>query len=448
MTFTAISIFTTLSFRKLFLVRILLPKVSKMGKIVLSIFVFLSYTNLFAQGEAAVPTLLLQQSISLYGAGQIGAAIPTNDPTGFYFNPANLGLASQNNHVSSSFMPEKANWLNVLNSNTTFSTYGFNIGYNFQKKFHKIPISVGLGYIHNIFDLGKQYRDNSNREEDYLGNPKDSFKSFSVGIGVNYYLMFNFGISFKSFNSQLLANYNIFTGKPKVIEANGTAKDYGIMIIAPISQLLLNNANYYLHSKAFIKPKANFTLGYSLTNVGDEIYFSDKAQSDPIPRTARFGYTLDLGLDLFVKGQKINAINYSFTAEAEDILINNNLNGFEYQGAFGDIKLGKNLVELKGDEDVTVRRGHIFKFFETLILETGRFDGHGFSAEGNNRKANGFGLSSEGILKLLSATINNPILSFVSHHFVAEYFSSTLFTDSPLETNLKGINLNFKNIDF
>lgn len=449
MTFTAIGIFTTLSFRKLFSVRILLPKVSKMEKIVLAIFVFLSYTTLFAQDEAAVQTLLLQQSISLYGAGQIGAAIPTNDPIGFYFNPANLGFAAQNNHVSLSFMPEKANWFRVSNSNTTFSSYGFNIGYNFQKKFHKIPISVGLGYIHNIFDFGKQYRDNSNREEDYLGNPKDSFKSFSVGIGVNYYLMFNFGISFKSFNSQLLTNYNIFTGKPKVIEANGTARDYGVMIIAPISQLLFNNANYYLNSKAFIKPKANFTLGYSLTNVGDEIYFTDKAQSDPIPRTARFGYTFDLGLDLFIKKTKINAINYSFTAETEDRLIRViPSKGFEYQSFMGDIKFGKNLIGLKGDDDVTVRRGHIFKFFETLILETGRFDGHGFSAEANNRKANGFGFSSEGILKLLSATIDNPILSSVSHHFVVEYYSSNFLVDHPLETNLKGINLYFKNIDF
>lgn len=418
-----------------------------MKKVFLAALVLFSFNRLFAQGEAAFPTLLLQQSISLYGAGQIGAAIPTNDPTGFYFNPANLGFAAQNNHVSSSFMPEKANWLKALNSNTTFSTYGFNIGYNFQKKFHKIPVSVGLGYIHNIFDLGKQYRDNSKREEDYLGNPKDSFKSFSIGIGINYYLLFNFGISFKSFNSQLLTAPNIFT-KPAIIEANGTARDYGLMIITPISHLFFNGLKYKLNPDSFLKPDVNFTLGYSLTNVGDEIFFTDKAQSDPIPRTARLGYTFDFGLDLFIKKTKINAINYSFTAEAEDGLIKNNLNGFEYQGLMGDIKLGRNLIELKGDQNVIVRRGHIFKFFETLILETGRFDGNGFGTGDNNRKSAAIGFSSEGILKFLSAEINNTILSFVSNHFVVEYYKSNLFVDHPLETNLKGINIYLQNINF
>jgi len=413
-----------------------------MKKIVLAVMVLFSYNPIFGQGGTAVPFLLLQQSVSLDGAGQIGAAIPTNDPAGFYLNPANLGYAAQNNHVSTFFMPAKTKW--GVFPNITFSTYGFNIGYNLQKGFKSIPISIGFGYIHNVFDYGKKYRNDNFREENYLGNPKDSFKSFSLGVGLNYYVLFNFGISFKSFTSKIVNNsYEYLTA-----EAKGTAIDYGAMIITPISKLFFNDAMLSFNKSTTLKPIANFTIGYSLTNVGNEIYYIDKTQSDPIPRTARLGYTFDFGLDLFVKGQKINAINYSFTAEAEDRLIQNKIIGeAEYQGFMGDINFGKNLVELKGDNNVTVRRGHILKLFETLILETGRFDGNGFGNGLNNRKANGMGFSSEGILKLISATINNPILSFVSHHFVVEYYSSNLFADFPFETNFKGINLYFKNID-
>lgn len=47
--------------------------------------------NIYSQGEAAVPFLVLQQSPQFTGAAQVGVAVPPIDPMGFYLNPAVLG---------------------------------------------------------------------------------------------------------------------------------------------------------------------------------------------------------------------------------------------------------------------------------------------------------------------------------------------------------------------
>ena len=78
----------------------------------LSLFSFSLITNKsFSQGEAAVPFLLLQPSPSLSAMGQTGTALPTEDPFGFLWNPAQLGYTSQNNNFSFIFYPSKFEWL-------------------------------------------------------------------------------------------------------------------------------------------------------------------------------------------------------------------------------------------------------------------------------------------------------------------------------------------------
>ena len=112
-----------------------------------------------------------------------------------------------------------------------------------------------------------------------------------------------------------------------------------------------------------------------------------------------------------------------------------------YQGMLGDINFGKHLIDLKGDQNVVVHRGHIFRFFETIIITSGRYNGHGF----NNYKSNGFGFSSEGIFKLLSRSIKNSAIGFIANHLAIEYFHSNNFVDTNFETNFQGLALYFKN---
>ena len=391
------------------------------------IFFFLLYKPSFSQGEAALPFLEIQQSPLLLGAGQIGVSIPMSDPLGFYYNPAQLGYFSRDNNFSMLALPQKTKWFKYFapNLNLSFNTYGMTAGYNFKNKYN-LPLSIGIGYIHSRVDYG-EFVSNTRTFESY-----DAFDCYSLGASYNYFLLFNLGFSMKSYDSHL----------SDLPTASGTAFDFGTLIIAPISNLLFENIKYNLDPNSYIKPKFDLSLGYSILNLGKKVIYIDQAQADPIPRTARLGYTFDFGVDLFTNQIKLNAFDYSFTAEAEDILINSDETGFHgYQGMLGDINFGKHLIELKGDQNVVVHRGHIFRLFETVIITSGRYNGHGF----NNYKSNGFGFSSEGIFKLLSSSIENNVIGFIANHFVLEYYHTNNFVDSDFETNFQGLAFYFKN---
>lgn len=377
-----------------------------------------------SQEEAAVPFLELQQSPLLQGAGQIGVSVPMTEPLGFYYNPAQLGYFSRKNNFSILTLPQKTRWFKYLGPpNLSFQTLGMTASYNFKNKYN-LPLSIGAGYIHNIVTFG--------RSDSY-----DTFDCFSIGAGYEYYLIFNTGFSVKPYTSVIADSP---TGNQ--IKANGTAFDFGTLITVPFSQLLLNDVKYALDKESYFKPKIDLSLGYSILNLGKEIAYIDPAQADPIPRTARIGYTFNFGIDLFTNQIKLNAFDYSFSAEAEDVLINSDETGFHgYQSMLGDINFGKHLIELKGDQNVVVHRGHIFRLFETVIIASGRYNGNGF----NNYKSNGFGFSSEGIFKLLSRSIENNVIGFVANHFVLEYYHTNNFVDSELETNFQGIAFYFKN---
>lgn len=393
------------------------------------------------QGEAALPFLYFQQSPLLIGAGQIGAAIPMKDATGFYYNPAQLGYFSHENNLSIFFMPQETKLYPDFKLDLTFRSFGLSAGYNFKKNTNDLPLSIGVGYLHNKFSYGEFVRTGPD-SPDPIGTYEsyDAFDCFSVGVGYDYFCLFNIGFAIKSYTSHLLSTAQ------EGGNASGTAFDFGAMIITPISRLLFNDYKLRLDEESFFKPKFDFTLGYSLTNVGKKITYSDPAQADPIPRTARLGYSLNFTMELFTKGEKLNLLDYSFTAEADDILIKKSIDGSipEYENILGNINPGKHLIALKADQNVVVHRGHIFRIFESVILASGRYQGRGFY---DNRKSNGYGLSSEGLFKLYSKFSDDPIIDYIANHFVLEYYNTNNFVNSFLETNFKGLVLNFKGVE-
>lgn len=401
----------------------------------------------FAQGEGAMPVMTLQTSLPLLGAGWIGTAKPNNDPIGFYLNPAILGYSSQNNHASLFFMPTKANWIPYWKHDLTKNTYGFNVGYNFNEL--GIPISVGFGYIHDYMDYGVFKITGSNGPK-VIGkfNSYDTFNTYSFGVGIDYYLLFNFGMSVKPYESHL--SNRPTENEVGAGEAEGTAYDYGTMIIAPISKLLFNNAKYEFCKTAYIKPVMNFTLGYSITNVGDKIIYYDKAQADPLSRTGRLGYTFDFGYDVHINNTEINLFTYSFTAEVEDILIKkrnfNSSKPSEYQSFLGDIDIWDNLVLLNSNNKVVVHKGHTLNLFETLTLTSGSFSGRGYHTTVGT---SGYGLSSEGLLKIVSSNSDSSLLNYFAKHFAIEYYDIAIFRDyNGFTTKMQGISLHMKNIKF
>ena len=410
----------------------------------------------FAQGEGAMPVMTMQTSLPLMGAGIIGTAKPNNDPIGFYLNPAILGYSSQNNHASLFFMPNKADWLPSFDLDLTKNSYGFNLGYNFKE--FGLPISLGFGYLHDKMDYGTFYSTGPYSPE-IIGefDSYDIYDVYSLGIGIDYYLLFNFGMSIKPFESNLSdqpTENEIGIGK-----VESTAFDYGAMIIAPISKLFFDNLKYDFYENAYIKPVVNFTLGYAISNIGDEVMYVDEAQKDPLSRTERLGYTVNFGLDAMINNTAINLFSYSFTAEVEDILLNRKVLITEndnygqsffyytdgYQTPLSDINVWDNLVLLSPNDEIILHKGHTLTLFETLTLTSGSYIGRGYYTTVGT---SGYGFSSEGISKIISNSVENSFLKYLVKHFVIEYFNATILKDyNRLDTELSGISLHMKNIE-
>lgn len=398
--------------------------------------------KLYSQGEGVMTFTTIQQSPLLLGSGQIGVSIPNDDVLGFYFNPAILGHSARQNHSSISIMPDKTLWSTFwFNNNVNFNNYGINLGYNLKSTKLELPISIGIGFLHSKIDFGNrgitsEFGPEIIKEvESY-----DLFNSFSLGIGFDYYVKINFGISLKSFVSQIggKVTNDQFTN----FSIDGTMLDYGGLITLPIYELITQDKKYQLENALAIKPISNFSIGYATANIGDEVEYVD-FQKDPLLRTARLGYTFELGFDLLLNKAKINFVNYSFTAEAQDILIKPNdqsNSGIKYQSGLGDIDISNNLIKLKEDNKVIVHRGHIFKFFDTLILTSGRFAGRGYNS---SRVTDGIGFTSKGLFNFMNALSNNNIIQFIAKHFVIEYFDANVefFTNTP--TNFDALSIHF-----
>ena len=97
-----------------------------------------------AQGEAAISFLVTPLSPSLNAMGATGTSIPTDDPYGFLFNPAQLGHTSQTTNLSFIFYPSKVNFPNYY-TDLNLSGIAVNLGYNF-KSLVGIPLSIGFGF--------------------------------------------------------------------------------------------------------------------------------------------------------------------------------------------------------------------------------------------------------------------------------------------------------------
>lgn len=404
------------------------------------IFIFVSLQDSdFAQGEAAVPFLLLQPSPSLSAMGQTGTALPTKDPFGFVWNPAQLGYTSQHNNLSFIFYPSDIDWLPVFNLGLKIRGLAFNAGYNF-KDLIGFPLSLGFGYSKTELNFG-QFVSTMDPVSDVF-EPKDYYNAYSIGLGVDYFVHFNVGYTIKSITSTLS---DTPAGEEQTIaKAEATVTDFGILLTVPVLHLIDENVRIGVKDKNVLKPDVNFSLGYSKSNIGDDLYYIDPAQADPLPRIDRLGYGITAGLDYVSDDIKLNTLNLSFTVEADDILINRDSTGeWSYQSTLSDLRFWKNVINIEGDEKIVSHAGFRIDLFETLSLSTGHFTGRGFQV----RKTNGFELRAKGLFKLYALWAKDPITEFLRDHIDIVYYNTNFFADHELETKMTGLALYLHNLD-
>ena len=384
-----------------------------------------------AQGEGAIPFLVFPLSPSLNAMGATGTSIPTDDPYGFLFNPAQLGHTSQSTNLSFIFYPSKVNFESI--DKLKLTGIALNLGYNF-KNLVGIPLSIGFGFSNPELNFGELF-----------GNTgaKDFYNAYSFGIGVDYFVQFNAGVTYKDITS-ILPNQPIPIGEENGdVKTEGNTIDYGLLLNIPVIKLIDDKLSINIIDNIPIKPSFNFSAGYSQSNIGDEVYYIDSAQSDPLPRTARLGYGISLGLDFLIDGSLFGFIKFEFSVDAEDILIERDMFGFEYQNGIGDIDIGRNIIQIKGDDKVVSRSGYRIYLMETLAITNGKFSGKGY----NLSTTTGIEIRSTGLLKMLSKYSSSKAFEFIANHFDLRYYRTT-YSPNELDLEMDGIALFISGFEF
>ncbi len=211
--------------------------------------------NLFAQGEAAAPFLLIAPGARAGGLGEANVAL-ADDAYATYWNPAGLGKLR-----GKEFSGMHASWLPQFKLGDMFYDFA-----SYTQHFEGLG-TFGLSAIY--LTLGEQ--EHMSEENQSLG----TFDSFQLALGASYGTQITDNLSVGStlkFIYLKLTNSNIQVGAQST-DGTGTsvAIDLGV----------LYNPNWF---------NKRLTLGANLMNLGPKVTFIDAAQADPIPTNLKAGF--------------------------------------------------------------------------------------------------------------------------------------------------------------
>lgn len=408
------------------------------------IFIILSTNKSFTQEESAVWFLTFPVSPSQNAMGYTGTSLPIEDPYGFLLNPAQLGYTSQQNNLSFMIYPSNVKLWGIDQFQIRGSA--INIGFNF-KDLIGFPISLGFGYANQKLELKYNLFPSDGTQDE------QKYNAYSAGIGLDYYVEFYAGLTYKDIKSVI--SPPIFSSALATYEAKGNTWDFGLLLNVPVIKLVDQDLRFEVLNKKPIKPYFDISFGYSQSNIGDEIYYVDPSQSDQLPRTARLGYGFSTGADIMIEKAPLKFVGFDFTVDAEDLLYKYKflqtgesaipiIRKFDgYQSFFGDINIWKNIIQIKGDDNVIVHAGGQFNFLESLIIKFGHVTGKSL----NNKTTNGLEIRSSGFLKLLNEVTGSPVVNFISKHFDIRYYNSNYIAGDNMETNVKGLAIYIHNLD-
>ncbi len=398
-------------------------------------FIAILFNSASAQFQAALPFLAYPVSPDNAAMGSIGTALPAYDAYGFLYNPAKLGYQGQSTNFSLQFYlhnPELGgSSYGFLHDN--INSFGFNLGYNFEHLL-KIPLSVGAGYVSTTFNSHEFIELSSFAQ-------KDSYNAYSLGIGFNYPVSFSAGITYKSITSDLYG-YSIKDDKGG---KGAGALDLGLFINVPVFNLIGLKIQNEISRNLRIVPSLDFSIGYSQSNIGSKVYYIDRAQADPLPRIARAGYGISAGIRLPKEIYDIELLHLDFGSEAEDYLIVRDSTGrtLPYQTFLGDISIGKNILGIKGDQNVYSHTG-----IKIGILESAEYMRGHISGPFDLQKTDGWGFRLKGLFTFLADQRTNAAMNFVADHIDLRYYNTRYLINAYQEASYSGIELLFSNFIF
>ena len=391
-----------------------------------------------AQGESALPFLLIAPNSEANGWGGVSTAVASENPVATLANPGQLGIFSPHNYFAATTYAPKTSWLPSYGlEDLTYNVSAINAGVNLGEPFDlPVPFSVGVGYSRVYLDLGEFIITGSGGPKE-LGrfHAYEKSENLSFAFGVDYFLKVGFGVNTKRITSSLSPVAIAGAGSS---EAKVTATDYGLLVQAPIFDIFQKATGEEYRILPEFSPLADLTFGYARNNIGDKIVYVNAAQADPLPRNATIGMSMELGLVKQMGAYTWKWFTITLAREAEDLLITRRPDGsFVYQSGTGDISFFKHVIrgELSDNERVNLHKGWQINLAEFLYVRRGSFAESPLYGN-RNYTTNGFGLRTRGLMKFIrgmsSGENDGTFLSFVLDHVDLSYDQAEYSTDGPL----------------
>lgn len=376
---------------------------------------------LLAVGEAGAIFLLISPSPTINGFGGAGTSVPTTDIYSSYYNPAQPQLPSG---LSIQYSNSKTNWLKTLvpgivyNYNVNMIGYKSSIlnDYNFQTSITRSEIFLDLGEQYIYYEAG----DSFNTFRPYFSSEA---LTFSFGVGSNSLpIFFGLGATTKKVKQDL--GY-IPESSPSDVISENVFHDWGLRFSLYDYQIK-NNKNIRL----------NYSLGYSKSNIGDRIYFSDNpTESDPAPTTSRLGMTFGGTFIMFDNF----TIDLKLIREAEELMLKN--------GYIDNIDIVKHIFQGEADKDIVIHKGSEITVNNFLSLRTGQY----IDLDGDIEcKTMGIGMNfGESIKFVPNAFFDSSEIKLLDYFNLKYNFSYySLEKGHPLSnTTFNELTLSVKNID-
>lgn len=383
-------------------------------------FLLLLNNTAYSQGEAALSFLLLNTGAVSSGMGYASTAHISDDPFAVNYNPAQLGIHGLDRYLA--YSTTNSVLLPNFYVNSTAKGKVINAGFSFGGENKGPKFAVGFGFS----DLTIDYPEFSvNNAPLYNKNDIDKYEKYTFAIGFDYIVKASFGYAYKNVTSTIM-NY---TKEVKLY-------DLGALIELPVMPLVnkFNGKQIYIYNK--YAPVFNISAGISRSNLGEEsIYYVDPSQADPLPRFARAGIGITLGIETSSREFNFSPIMFKWTVEENDMLVNSSSNGFSYQDGLGDIKFFDNVIMGKTNEKTEKLKGWELELLETVTFYGGKFT-ENINYGNRNFSTSGWAISFKGALKGLTILDNSSIVrsDFIRNllrHVDIKYTSSKITTNDP-----------------
>lgn len=377
----------------------------------------------YSQGESPVSFLLIHPSIEANGRGNTTIAVLSDNPIASLANPGQLGVFGLSNLFAVTSYAPRTQWFPSFGvSDLTYKVWALQGGYNVGKELSlPFSVSVGAGYSRIDLDLGTYTR------VDSYGRPIGRFSAFensdniSIAVGAEYFVKVGLGWSFKSIHSllDLSSTSNIAN------EAKPSATDFGLIIHAPLFDILKQAGTENVEILSGIEPLFNLTLGYAKSNMGDGVNYTRNPQTDPLPRNVSVGLTTEIGIAAKAESEQWKVFSFTLAREAADLLVERKSSGsFTYQSGLGDISLFDNIILGKIRSRENVMKGWQLTFGETAYIRGGSF-AEGVNFGNRNYSTSGFGFRIRGLFKAIQAispeSMENSIFAFLAKHLDVGY---------------------------